>query len=71
MSKIECSHVKYCCDCDRYYCSSCVCACKRNEIADAIANRQLVPEKSAEILKIQKIEQGWDDDDDWFKDIKD
>lgn len=30
MSRIECDHVKYCVDCDRYQCSNCGCACERN-----------------------------------------
>lgn len=29
MSRIECGHVKYCENCDRYHCSNCGCACRR------------------------------------------
>jgi len=31
MSKVECEHVEYCSDCDRYFCTSCGCACTRNK----------------------------------------
>lgn len=27
VSKIQCSHTKYCKDCDRYFCVNCGCAC--------------------------------------------
>ncbi len=39
MSRIECEHVKYCGDCDRYHCDGCPCACNRPKIthADAMA----------------------------------
>jgi len=35
ISHEECDHVKYCVDCDRYYCTDCGCWCMRGELKNS------------------------------------
>jgi len=41
MSKFECGHVKYCANCDVYYCTTCDCSCdEKRLIADQDKKRE-------------------------------